>query len=286
MIATFPWLQHLRSAASDGGSNLFSPKNGAALLLGLAAGILLLMLRLQTQGSIALSQPVSYHNFADQRAMLGIPNFLNVTSNLPFAVIGIWGMIFLFSARDRAFLDPRERRPYLVLFTGLFLTTLGSAYYHLAPSNSTLVWDRLPMSIMFAGFIAAVIAERIDVEFGIRLLPFLVLLTFASVLQWCDSERRGHGDLRWYAAVQIYSVLLLLIAPILRSRYTRNWDFLVVFALYSLAKVFETFDRRIYALGQTVSGHALKHLAAAAAGYWILRMLQNREPLYSEFIAH
>jgi Ceramidase len=265
----------------DGGSNLLSSKNGAALLLGLAAGIVLLMLRLQIQGSLALSQPVSYHNFADQRAMLAIPNFFNITSNLPFAVIGIWGMVFLFSEHDRAFLDPRERRPYLVLFTGLFLIAFGSAYYHLAPSNATLVWDRLPMSIMFAGFMAAVIAERIDVEFGIRVLPFLLLLTIASVLQWYYSERRGHGDLRWYAAVQIYSVLLLLIAPILRSKYTRNWDFMIVFALYALAKIFETFDRRLYSLGQVLSGHTLKHLAAAAAGYWILRMLQNREPLYS-----
>jgi hypothetical protein len=244
------------------------------------------MLRIQMQGSLALSQPVSYHDFADQRAALGIPNFLNVASNLPFAVIGTRGMVFLFFECDRAFLDPRERRPYFVLFTGLFLTALGSAYYHLAPSNATLVWDRLPMSIMFAGFMAAVIAERIDVEFAIRVLPFLVLLTGASVLEWYYSEWRGHGDLRWYAAVQIYSVLLLLIAPVVRAKYTRNWDFMVVFALYGLAKIFETFDRRIYSLGQVVSGHTLKHLAAAAAGYWILRMLQSREPLCSEFIAH
>jgi hypothetical protein len=244
------------------------------------------MLRLQMQGSLALSQPVSYHDFADQRAALGIPNFLNVASNLPFAVVGSWGMVFLFSECDRAFLDPRERRPYFVLFTGLFLTAFGSAYFHLAPSNATLIWDRLPMSIMFAGFMAAVIAERIDVEFAIRVLPFLVLLTGASVLEWYYSEWRGHGDLRWYAALQIYSVLLLLIAPVVRSKYTRNWDFMVVFALYGLAKIFETFDRRIYSLGQVISGHTLKHLAAAAAGYWILRMLQSREPLCSEFIAH
>lgn len=86
--------------------------------------------------------------------------------------------------------------------------------------------------------------------------------------------------------MQIYSVLVLLIAPVIRARYTRNWDFFVVFALYALAKIFETFDRRIYSLGHIVSGHTLKHLAAAAAGYWILRMLQKREPLPSEFIAH
>jgi hypothetical protein len=221
--------------------------------------------------------------------VLGIPNFWNVASNLPFAVIGICGMVFVFSSSDehsRAFLDPRERWPYLVLFTGLFLTAFGSAYYHLAPSNPGLVWDRLPMSIMFAGFVAAVIAERIDAGGGIKLLPFLVLLSTASVLQWYSSERRGQGDLRWYAAVQIYSVLVLLIAPILRPKYTRSRDFLVVFALYGLAKIFETFDRKIYRLSHVVSGHTLKHLAAAAAGYWILRMLLKREPLHPEFIAH
>jgi hypothetical protein len=247
------------------------------------------MLQLEAEHSPGISQPASYHNFADQRAVLGIPNFLNVASNLPFAVIGAWGMVFLFSnsrERDRAFLDPRERWPYAVLFTGLFLTAFGSAYYHLAPSNPGLVWDRLPMSIMFAGFVAAVIAERISAGFGLKLLPFLVLLSTASVLGWYSSERRGQGDLRWYAAVQIYSVLVLLVAPILRSKYTRSRDFLVVFVLYAFAKIFETFDRKIYSLGQVVSGHTLKHMAAATAGYWILRMLLKREPLYSEFIAH
>ena len=272
-----------------GGKDLLSPKNGAALLLGLAVGIGLLMLRLQIQHPLAMAQPASYHDFADKRPVLGLPNFWNVASNLPFAVIALWGMVFLFPGtgeRNHAFIDQGERWPYLVLFIGLFLTCFGSAWYHFAPSNATLVWDRLPMSIMFASFVAAVIAERIDVEFGVKLLPFLVLFSVGTVVQWYYSELHGHGDLRWYAAVQIYSVLVLLVAPILRARYTRNWDFLIVFSLYVLAKGFETFDRRIYSAGHIVSGHTLKHLAAAAAGYWILRMLQKREPLLSKFIAH
>jgi len=269
--------------------DLLSPKNGAALLLVLAVGIGLLMLRLQIEHPLAMGQPASYHDFADKRPVLGLPNFWNVASNLPFAVIALWGMVFLFPGtgeRNQAFINPRERWPYLVLFIGLFLTCFGSAWYHFAPSNATLVWDRLPMSIMFAGFVAAVITERIDVEFGIKLLPFLVLFSVGTVMQWYYSEVHGHGDLRWYAALQIYSVLVLLIAPTLRPRYTRNRDFLVVFALYALAKIFETLDRRIYSLGHIVSGHTLKHLAAAMAGYWILRMLQKRAPLPSEFISH
>jgi hypothetical protein len=38
-------------------------------------------------------------------------------------------------------------------------------------------------------------------------------------------------------------------------------------------------DGQVFALGHVVSGHTLKHLAAAAAGYWILRMLKRRDIL-------
>jgi hypothetical protein len=249
--------------------------------------MLLLMLRLQLHHPLSL-QPAAYHNFADKRAWLGVPNFLNVASNLPFAVIGVWGIAFITqsncNAHDR-FLDPRERWPYLTLFAGLILTAFGSAYYHLWPGNGTLVWDRMPMAVVFGSFIAAVVCERLSVHVGLRLLPFLLIFCVASVLQWYYSELHGQGDLRWYAAVQIYSILILVTAPFLPPRYTRSWDFIVVFACYAAAKMFETFDGQIYWYFHVVSGHTLKHLAAAAAGYWILRMLQQREPLAAEFTA-
>jgi len=36
-----------------------------------------------------IAQSQVYHNFADQRSILGIPNFLDVASNLPFFIFGI-----------------------------------------------------------------------------------------------------------------------------------------------------------------------------------------------------
>ncbi len=42
-----------------------------------------------------IPQPLSYHNFADHRAWLGIPNFGDVVSNLPFAIVGLWALIAL-----------------------------------------------------------------------------------------------------------------------------------------------------------------------------------------------
>jgi hypothetical protein len=53
----------------------------------------------------------------------------------------------------------------------------------------------------------------------------------------------------------------------------------MVFGLYVLAKIFETADRQIFSLDRhTTSGHTLKHLAAGAAGVWVLRMLKKRPP--------
>lgn len=224
----------------------------------------------------------SYHDFADHRSWLGVLNFADVTSNLPFAIFGAIGLAALLNpASKEIFLDSRERWPYLFFFLGMFLTAFGSGYYHAHPGNATLLWDRLPMTIAFAGLIAALITERINVTTGLRSLLPLLLLGISSPIQWYWSELRGQGDLRFYAAVQICAVLslplfLILFAP----RYTRSSDLAVVVGFYVLAKLFETFDRQIFAAGHLVSGHTLKHLASSLSGYWILRMLRLRRPLH------
>jgi len=228
-----------------------------------------------------IPQPLSYHNFADQRPWLGIPNFGNVISNPPFAIPGLMGLLFLrSSATSRTFLDPRERWPYLFVFLGLLLTAFGSGYYHWHPNNATLLWDRLPMTIAFMGIIAALITERISFRAGLVALAPLLLIGAASPIQWYLSELRGHGDLRFYASVQACAVLMLpLFLVLFPPCYTRSSDLAIVAAFYVLAKPLETFDAQIYALGHLVSGHTLKHLAASLSGYWILRMLRLRRAI-------
>jgi hypothetical protein len=229
-----------------------------------------------------IAQDPAYHRMADERAIAGIPNAWNVVSNAPFVVVGALG---LWSLRPRgwgghaAFLEARDRWPYGVFFAGLGLTGLGSAYYHAAPGNDRLVWDRLPLAITLMGLFAAVIAERINRKVGCRLLGPLVALGVASVLLWSAGERRGEGDLRLYALVQFYPLLAIpLMALLFPSPYTRGRDLLIVVALYGLAKLFEVLDARIFSLGGVVSGHTLKHLVAALSGYWIWRMLVTRRP--------
>jgi len=231
-----------------------------------------------------IPQPRSYHDFAGQRGWLGIPDFGDVASNLPFAVAGAWGLILLLrKSKQECFIDPRERWGYILVFLGLLLTAFGSSYYHLAPNNARLVWDRLPMTFAFMGLVSAMISERLSVPAGFYLLPELLLIGAGSVAWWWHTETAGVSDLRFYAAVQVYAVLILPILLLLPPRYTRSSDFAVVFGFYVLAKIFETEDRQIFSLDQhTISGHTLKHLAAGAAGFWILRMLQKRQPIQSQ----
>jgi hypothetical protein len=255
---------------------VISRRAGIAVFLVVTAVIILAAIF-----SPRVPQPRSYHNFADERGWLGIPNFADVVSNFPFLIVGVWGWRYVSSGSgQKKFVDARERWPYAQGFFGLLLTSLGSSYYHLAPDNARLVWDRLPMTLVFMPLAAAMIAERISVKAGLWLLPVLTAIGAGSVWQWYASELRGEGDLRMYAAVQAYALIVLLVALLLPPKYTRSADLGWVAGFYVLAKILEIADRQVFALtGRTVSGHTLKHLAAAAAGYWILRMLKRREPL-------
>ena len=156
------------------------------------------------------------------------------------------GLLFLgTTAAKQNFVDSRERWPYVFVFLGLFLTAFGSSYYHLHPTNATLLWDRLPMTVAFIGIVAALIAERISVRIGLISLVPLLLIGAASPVQWYVSELHGRGDLRFYAAVQLCAVLALPFFLFFFSpRYSRGSDFAVVAAFYILAKLLETLTHR------------------------------------------
>jgi hypothetical protein len=106
-----------------------------------------------------------------------------------------------------------------------------------------------------------------------------LLIGISSVLQWYISELRGAGDLRFYGTVQAYSVIFVLLALLFPTPYTYGSDLLLIAGFYVLAKILEIFDKPIFSLGHIISGHTLKHLAAALAGYMILRMIQRRRPI-------
>ncbi len=257
-------------------SNTFHVRLGIVLGLGLVAGAAALAVP-------RLAQPQWYHDFADQRPLLGIPHALNVLSNLPFVLVGVLGLCFTLGPAARrpgaSFREPSERWPWALFFAFVALTGIGSAYYHADPTNARLLWDRLPLAVAFMAFFAIMIGERTSLRAGRALLLPLMLLGAGSVVYWHLSELHDAGDLRPYLFVQLFPLLaipllMLLFAP----RYTRSADLLAALLCYVLAKGLELLDAQVYAQGGLVSGHTLKHLVAALGGAWILYMLVKRRP--------
>jgi hypothetical protein len=218
-----------------------------------------------------VAQPQSYHNFCDQRVFLRIPNALNVLSNLPFLLVGLLGLRAL---PGLTLLPPRSRSqaPWAVMFLGIALTAIGSSYYHIDPNDATLVWDRLPMTVAFAGLVAGTLADR-SPRLTWPLLAVLLLVGAGSVVYWAL-----RGNLVPYIVVQAGFIGAALAATAaVRSPYTLAARIYPATALYAGAMISERYDFEISALlANTVSGHTLKHLLAAASAYVLLRMLVER----------
>ncbi|MGL4855662.1 ceramidase domain-containing protein, partial [Plesiomonas sp.] len=162
----------------------------------------------------AIPQSVDYHNFADQRTFLGIEHFNNVASNIGFLLAGSWGLSLLIRNRVQ-FECSQERWLYLVFFFGIFATAFGSSYYHLAPDNGRLFWDRLPMMITFMALVASQISDRISVRTGVVLSVPMLLIGISSVIYWRVTEEQGMGNVLPYAILQAYTVLALLFLAIM-----------------------------------------------------------------------
>jgi len=224
---------------------------------------------------MALTQ--GYHVFADQRTILGVPNFFDVISNIPFILVGALGVYWLITgASRRSFVLRIERVPYFAFFAGVALTGIGSYRYHLYPSNARLMFDLLPMTCCFMSMVAIVIIERISIEWGFALLAPLLVAGIASVIYWASTQAGGEGDYRFYLLVQFAPVVLLpIIAILFPSRYTGTEYLAVALGLFILAKCLEYFDRHIFGVFK-VSGHTLKHVIGALACYEIILMLQKR----------
>ena len=232
------------------------------------------------------TQPQSYHEFADTWGFLNIQNFFNVASNLVYLVVGLMGMYYLHDnwQNKETFANPNEAIPFYVLFLGSVLLAFGSAFYHMAPDNITLMADRFTMTVGFMGALSFIIAERIDLKWGLKLLPVLLVIGIVSVIYWIHPEMQVPpqvGDLKPYILVQALSLLLILIIYFLYpAKYSHGKYILYGLGLYASAKVLEIFDKQIYdVLGTGFSGHSLKHIASGLGVYLLLKYIQKRKAL-------
>ena len=223
-----------------------------------------------------IPQDLKYHNFADTRKIWGIRNAFDILSNTPFVIVGLWGMIFAGGRLKKIGFDASDLH-YLIFFAGAFFTGFGSAYYHYFPSNDTLFWDRLPMTIAFMGFFCSVVSETINPRASLILILPLLIVGVGSVVYWDWSEIHSRGDLRMYGLVQFLPIILL---PLLLLLYEKPANYLryllTAMLLYFLSKIAEILDAAIYQFTHILSGHTLKHLLASAGICCILVMLRKR----------
>jgi hypothetical protein len=219
-----------------------------------------------------IAQDVAYHQFSDQATLFGIPNFWNVVSNIPFLVVGTLGLLRLQS------IVSASKIQYLLFFLGVALVAFGSGYYHLHPSNSTLVWDRLPMTIAFMALFSIVISEFINESLGRKLLLPLLIVGLLSIVYWLI-----FNDLKVYVLVQFYPIVAILISLIFfQSSYTLKIGYWLLVLAYIVAKVVEHFDAAIHQVFGLLSGHTLKHIIAALGIYYLLLSYQKKKAFTSK----
>lgn len=210
-----------------------------------------------------IPQSDAYNHFADQRTFFGIPNFFDTTSNLPFLLVGLFGIY-----RFRKGVPPGSlailRPAYLTFLVGSTLVAFGSAYYHLNPGNATLFWDRLPMTIAFMAFLSIVVGEYINPNISRRILLPLLSFGVFSVVYWRTTGTNDGGDLRPYILVQYLPMLLIpIIALLYQARLQPGIYLWSLLAMYGFAKILELLDFSIFQALHVVSGHTLKHVGAA-----------------------
>jgi hypothetical protein len=223
-----------------------------------------------------IPQLPDYHAFADRTLRFGLPHAADVLSNIGFALVGLWGFARLRPLRHEAALRAGWHG-YRLFLLGLVLTAIGSAFYHLAPDNARLVWDRLPIALACAGLLAAVRSELRPGSDGSRDAALLALLAVLSVAWWHFTELRGEGDLRPYILLQALPIVLIPLWQGIHGapRGDRLW-FGSALLIYVLAKATELLDHQIAAQLGWISGHTLKHLLATAAAAAIVLRLSRR----------
>jgi hypothetical protein len=227
-----------------------------------------------------IPQWTHYHLFADLREFAGVPRAGDVLSNLPFALIGLWGLFSL--ARRERFRSFGAAWPAYALFVvALILTALGSGFYHLAPDNARLVWDRIPIALACAGLLAGVRADTHSDHHALRFTVVLAVAAVASVVWWYVTETQGQGDLRAYLFVQLVpAVLIPLWQGLARAPKADRLAFGGAIVLYFVARAAEFNDRALFDALGWISGHTIKHLVAACAAAVIVGRLivRTRKP--------
>lgn len=241
-------------------------------------GSLLLVASVGIGIAAPIPQDLAYHDYGDKRIIFGIPYFWNVMSNLPMFFIGLYGL-------RQSFKTYHQRPPGvarlipIVLSAGIYITSFGSAYYHWKPGNDTLLWDRLPMTLMFMSLFSLLVYDYLGKRAGTLSFWLSIPAGVASVLYWHFTEAAGQGDLRPYAMVQFFPMVA---APVLMASFPGKVPYVryiaYILGWYIVAKLCEHFDKPIYEALGFWSGHTLKHLIGAIGLVYAMKVVDGWKP--------
>jgi hypothetical protein len=235
------------------------------------AALLLVIAIIGLVFGVFIAQHSDYHAFADQRSLLNLPFAADVLSNLPFAFVGAFGLALM--AQQNYIAEHKiQLRLFSLSFWGLILTAAASSFYHFSPNNFGLSIDRLGMTSAFAGIIGLAVATRVSDRAGLASALAILILAPVSIMHWHQT-----GNLLLWSLLQGGGILALILLA-LRPTETKSISIQLgwIIALYVLAKVLELSDHQIYEWSQqTISGHSLKHLAAAAAAWPLIQALRK-----------
>ena len=199
------------------------------------------------------------YTFACDGDLLGIPHFWNVVTNLPYLVIGLWGLHLL--ARHRLLGAPAFRN-----WTGIWISTalvcVGSGLYHWFLTPWALGLDRIAICGVIAFLAAHVLHVVLRIGPSLGLSLGLLAACEATVIAWYLGASPW-----WYGALQAIAGLGTLAIVLVwhrRGRHTFSPKPLYLFCgYYALAKLLELLDQPICDLTGVLGGHPLKHLASA-----------------------
>lgn len=224
----------------------------------------------------AIPLPVDYHDFADTREWLGLPNAVNVLSNLAFLAAGIAGLWVVVTKRRE--LTNGELILWFFFFDMVALTGFTSGLYHLAPGHLGLLFDRITIALGVSALLGVLVYERIDPKTGIRVTIGWAIFAVLAACSWYYSETLNASEQRAYIVAQGFPLLAVpLILWLYPARYTHGWHFLAGLGCYIAAKALEAVDGAVFeGTGGIISGHSLKHLAAAAGAGWLVWHLARR----------
>ena len=216
-----------------------------------------------------IKQSRNFYDYADQRLLLGIPHFWNVISNVGFLIVGVMGLIE--NKRQSLAVKPSMSFAYQLFFISLIGAFLGSSIYHLAPGAFTLMIDRIPITIGFISLYCIILAEYLSPKLGRAMLLPMLAYGVISVVYWYMTDIiTGRGDMAPYVLVQLLPIIHIpLIVWLYPNEKNPTRYYLYALGLYVLCKWAESNDDELYELTSQVSGHCIKHILAALAGYYV-----------------